>query len=43
MFSTIVPDEEEALLPPRGSSQGSVGQAVRRWLTDCQAAAISVE
>lgn len=41
MFSTIAPDGEEALLPPRDSSQGSVGQAVQQWLRDCEAEAIS--
>lgn len=42
MFSAI-DAENEVMLPPRDSSQGSVGQAVKRWLTDCKAAAISVE
>ncbi|MEM8613916.1 MAG: hypothetical protein AAGF93_17970 [Cyanobacteria bacterium P01_H01_bin.105] len=42
MFSTI--DAEGAVqLPPRDSSQGSVGQAVKRWLVDCRAEAISIE
>ncbi|NEZ64040.1 hypothetical protein D0962_14790 [Leptolyngbyaceae cyanobacterium CCMR0082] len=39
MFSAIEA-EDENLLPPRDSSQGSVGQAVQRWLQDCQARAI---
>ncbi|EKU99543.1 hypothetical protein Lepto7375DRAFT_1600 [Leptolyngbya sp. PCC 7375] len=39
MFSAIEA-EDENLLPPRESSQGSVGQAVRRWLQDCRARAI---
>lgn len=42
MFSAI-DAENEVMLPPRDSSQGSVGQAVQRWLTDCKAEAISVE
>lgn len=42
MFSAI-DAENEVQLPPRDSSQGSVGQAVQRWLTDCKAGAISVE
>ncbi|MBT9312724.1 hypothetical protein [Leptothoe kymatousa] len=42
MFSAIG-DGDNTLLPPRDSSQGSVGQAVQRWLIDCRANAISVE
>ncbi|MBE9070641.1 hypothetical protein IQ260_28785, partial [Leptolyngbya cf. ectocarpi LEGE 11479] len=42
MFSAI-DAENEVMLPPRDSSQGSVGQAVQRWLTDCKAEAIAVE
>ncbi|MGD1953169.1 MAG: hypothetical protein ACFB14_26515 [Leptolyngbyaceae cyanobacterium] len=42
MFSAIEADDS-VQQPPRDSSQGSVGQAVKRWLTDCQAEAISVE
>ncbi len=42
MFSAIEA-ENEVQLPPRDSSQGSVGQAVRRWLTDCHAQAIDPE
>lgn len=42
MFSAIEA-EDGAQIPPRDSSQGSVGQAVRRWLTDCAADAVLVE
>ena len=42
MFSAIEA-EDSIQIPPRDSSQGSVGQAVKRWLTDCKAEAISVE
>lgn len=42
MFSAI--DTEDAVqLPPRDSSYGSIAQAVRRWLIDCQANAIFIE
>lgn len=39
MFS-VIDAEDEVPLPPRDSSQGSVGQAVQRWLKDCRAEAI---
>lgn len=42
MFS-VIGAEGDGQLPARDSSQGSVGQAVRRWLVDCQAGAIVVE
>ncbi|MEL6936593.1 MAG: hypothetical protein AAFO59_07990 [Cyanobacteria bacterium J06607_17] len=42
MFSAIKA-EDEVQLPPRDSSQGSVGQAVQRWLRDCRAEAIVPE
>ena len=42
MFSAIAA-EGEVQLPTRDSSQGSVGQAVQRWLVDCRAGAVSVE
>ncbi|MEO0395377.1 MAG: hypothetical protein AAF243_05225 [Cyanobacteria bacterium P01_A01_bin.137] len=42
MFSAIEA-EDEVQLPPRDSSQGSVGQAVQRWLRDCRAEAIAPE
>lgn len=42
MFSAIEA-ADTAQIPPRDSSQGSVGQAVQRWLTDCKAEAISIE
>lgn len=42
MFSAI-DAENEVMLPPRDSSQGSVGQAVRRWLRDCRVNAVLVE
>ena len=41
MFSAIEA-EDEVQLPPRDSSQGSVGQAVHRWLRDCRAEAIEI-
>lgn len=42
MFSAIEAGDR-AQIPPRDSSQGSVGQAVQRWLRDCRAEAIFVE
>ncbi|MEM9976036.1 MAG: hypothetical protein AAF808_00245 [Cyanobacteria bacterium P01_D01_bin.2] len=42
MFSAIEA-EDEVQLPPRDSSQGSVGQAIQRWLIDCRAEAIAPE
>lgn len=42
MLSAIAADDE-AQIPPRDSSQGSVGQAVQRWLRDCRAGAIFPE
>ena len=42
MFSAIEAGDS-VQLPPRDSSQGSVGQAVRRWLQDCKAEAIEPE
>ena len=42
MLSTI-DAENEVMLPPRDSSQGSVGQAVQRWLGDCRSGAIFLE
>ncbi|MEM6256235.1 MAG: hypothetical protein AAF821_25255 [Cyanobacteria bacterium P01_D01_bin.156] len=42
MFSAIG-DQESVLLPPRDSSQGSIGQAVQRWLKDCHANAVVIE
>ena len=42
MLSTI-DAENEVLLPPRDSSQGSVGQAVQRWLEDCRSGAVFLE
>lgn len=42
MFSAIGADDK-AQLPPRDSSQGSIGQAVQRWLRDCRADAIFPE
>ncbi|MEA5464020.1 hypothetical protein [Leptothoe sp. PORK10 BA2] len=42
MFSAIEA-ENGAQIPPRDSSQGSVGQAVQRWLVDCRANAIFPE
>lgn len=41
MFSTIGgTDPQQPVLPPRDSSDGSIGQAVRLWLRDCRAGAI---
>ncbi len=41
MFSAVDdPKSLRPLLPPRESSQGSVGQAVQLWLRDCRAGAI---
>ncbi len=42
MFS-VIEAEGEVQSPPRDSSQGSVGQAVQRWLRDCRAEAIFPE
>ena len=42
MFSAIEADDS-VQLPPRDSSQGSVGQAVKRWLTDCKAEAVEID
>lgn len=42
MFSAI-DAEDEAQLPPRDSSQGSVGQAVQRWLEDCRSESVFPE
>lgn len=39
IFSAI--GDNETVLPPRDSSQGSVGQAVQRWLRDCRVRAIA--
>lgn len=37
MFSTIDdPDRTHPILPPRESSLGSIGQAVKLWLRDCR-------
>jgi len=42
MFSRLAPDEATLRppTPPRESSQGIVGQAVRLWLRDCRAGAV---
>ena len=42
MFSAIAA-ADAAQIPPRDSSQGSIGQAVQRWLRDCRAQAIFPE
>ncbi|ESA34151.1 hypothetical protein N836_18050 [Leptolyngbya sp. Heron Island J] len=42
MFSAIAAGDD-AQIPPRDSSQGSVGQAVQQWLRDCRAEAIFPE
>ncbi|MEM7797371.1 MAG: hypothetical protein AAF579_23310, partial [Cyanobacteria bacterium P01_C01_bin.118] len=38
MFSAV--EAAGVQVPPRDSSQGSVGQAVRTWLRDCRANAV---